>query len=158
MPSRDPKDLTLETQAKLFAFRERMDAEGIPWIITSTRRTEEEQKALYAQGRHPLNVVNDLRVKAGMAPITDKQNARPVTWTMKSKHIDGLAFDIAILKDAKPTWEEKVDVDLDAVPDYTEAGMIGEAVGLVWGGRFRNKKGLMEPDFPHFQYDEKKEA
>jgi hypothetical protein len=108
--------------------------------------------ALYAQGREPLEDVNRLRLFAGMPSITNGENARCVTWTMLSKHIINLddslpdndkarAFDFVILdKTGRPTWSDKVDIDLDKTPDYVEAGIVGEGLGLVWGGRWKRPK------------------
>jgi peptidoglycan L-alanyl-D-glutamate endopeptidase CwlK len=123
--SRKIEDLTTAMQSLAFLFAGAMAEAGVPFIFTCTRRTQEEQDELYARGR----------TKPGPK----------VTWTRKSRHIDGEAFDIAICKAGVPSWDGKVDVDLDGVPDYTEAGQIGEAIGLEWGGRWRN------PDRPHFQ-------
>ncbi|MCC6347894.1 MAG: M15 family metallopeptidase [Nitrospirales bacterium] len=117
---------SMQVLAKEFAVR--MASAGIPFMFTCTYRSSEEQSALYAQGR-----INPGRI---------------VTWTLKSKHCEGKAFDIAILKDGKPTWDVKVSVDGDTIPDYEEAGKIGEALGLVWGGRWKT------PDCPHFQVKE----
>lgn len=125
MPSRKIEDLIPEMQEKAKLFAVRMAEAGISFMFTCTRRTQAEQDALYAQGR--------------TAP------GRIVTWTTKSKHIGGKAFDIAILSNGKPTWDVKVSVDGDSIPDYQEAGKIGEAVGLRWGGRFKS------PDMPHFE-------
>jgi peptidoglycan L-alanyl-D-glutamate endopeptidase CwlK len=102
-----------------------MDAAGIPFMFTCTYRSQEEQDALYAQGR----------TKPG--PV--------VTWTRHSKHSERTAFDIAIVRDGKPVWDVKVDVDNDHVPDYLEAAKIGEEVGLLAGARWK------KPDYPHFQ-------
>lgn len=123
--SRLIKDCIPEVQEKFAAFAVRMAEAGIPFMLTCTRRTQSEQDALYAKGR--------------TAP------GPKVTWTRKSKHIEGKAFDIAILKDGKPCWDVKVDVNRDAAADYEQAGAIGESVGLRWGGRFKS------PDRPHFE-------
>mgnify|MGYP003395680363 CR=1 FL=1 len=128
MPSRKIGDLVPEMQEKALAFAGTMAEAGVPFIFTCTRRTLAEQEELYARGR----------TKPG----------RKVTWTLKSKHLDGLAFDIVICKDGIPDWDVKADVDEDGIPDYTEAGQIGEACGLVWGGRWET------PDFPHFELKE----
>lgn len=118
--SRDIKELIPEMQELYAAFNEQMEFAGIPYIVTQTRRTPEEQAALYAQGR----------TKPG----------RIVTWTLKSKHIEGKAFDIAILDGkGKPTWDTKL---------YLKPGAIGEEVGLEWGGSWQKK------DYPHFQLKE----
>lgn len=125
MASRKIADCIPEIQQKFAAFAVKMAETGIPFMLTCTRRTQEEQDALYAQGR----------TKPGPK----------VTWTRKSRHIEGRAFDIAVLRDGKPCWDVKADVNADAVPDYDQAGAIGESVGLRWGGRFT------PPDRCHFE-------
>jgi hypothetical protein len=135
--SRKIEDLVPEMQSKAREFAGRMAEVGIPFMFTRTRSTVKEQAALYAQGRRDLAEVNLLRAVVGWSPIREKENRR-VTWTMKSRHLDGEAFDIAILSDGQPTWDEKVSVNDNDEPDYLEAGQIGEAIGLTWGGRFKN--------------------
>lgn len=79
-----------------------------------------------------------------------------VTWTLKSLHIINLedqytindksnAFDFAIMKGQKPTWDIKADVNLNNLPDYREAGNLATQLGLLWGGNFKS------PDFCHVQ-------
>ena len=46
----------------------------------------------------------------------------------------------------------KIDVDLDGEADYLECGIIGESLGLQWGGRFKDSEGKPNPDFPHLQW------
>lgn len=132
MSSRKIEDLIPSMKAKAGLFAAKMAEAGIPFMFTCTARSRKEQIDLYAQGR----------TRPG--PI--------VTWTLDSNHIprpedDGgaRAFDIAILKNGKPTWDAKVDVNDDDRADYIQAGEIGESVGLRWGGRFRR------PDMPHFE-------
>lgn len=129
--SRKIEDLVPAMQEKARVFAGRMAEIGIPFMFTRTRCTKDEQTGLYAQGR----------TKPGLI----------VTWTLKSRHIDGEAFDIAILNDGKPDWRDKVSVNENDVPDYLEAGQIGESIGLEWGGRFKNNKGKPRPDAAHFQ-------
>lgn len=129
MPSRKIGDLTLEMQALAKEFCKMLVLNGIEFMITSTYRSQVEQDALYSIGR----------TKPG----------RKVTWTRHSRHTDREALDIAILKGGEIMWDAKVDVDMDSVPDYLEAGKIGEACGLVWGGRWKS------PDFPHFELPRK---
>jgi peptidoglycan L-alanyl-D-glutamate endopeptidase CwlK len=156
MASKKITDCTLSLQAKIKAFTIKMFSAGIPFIITCTARTVNEQMALYVQGRELLSDVNRLREMSGLPPIANEQNKHKVTWTLKSEHLVDLddndpnndlsrAFDIAIVRDGKPVWDIKVDVNQDQHPDYLQAGEIGESVGLCWGGRFKN------PDMPHFQ-------
>lgn len=156
MASRKIEDCVPELQEKFAAFKAAMDAAGISFILTCTARTVREQVALYAQGREKLETTNALRKIAGLPPISWMENAHKVTWTLASKHIIDLedgnaendkarAFDIAVTKDGKPVWDLKVNVNKNDLPDYDEAGRIGEAVGLRWGGRFPS------PDRPHFE-------
>lgn len=119
MASRKIEDLIPEMQELARAFQQAMADNAVEFIFTCTTRTQEEQEALYAQGR----------TKPG----------RFVTWTLKSKHIEGKAFDIAIIENGKITWSESA---------YIVAGTIGEEIGLRWGGRFKN------PDRPHFELKE----
>ena len=137
MPSKAIADLTHPVQLKYLDFEAKMMEARIPFMVTSTLRTIREQAALYAQGR----------TKPG----------KIVTWTMNSKHLprvedDGTpdegrshAFDIAIVRDGKPVWDTKVDVNEDEIPDYLQAGEIAESVGLKWGGRWKS------PDMPHME-------
>ncbi len=117
MASRSIEDLTPETQDLYHKFAVVMKAKNIHYIVTCTYRSQAEQNALFEQGRS----------KPGQI----------VTWTRKSRHTDREAFDIAILKNGKISWN---------VDDYLEAGKIGRAVGLVWGGDFKTSK-----DRPHFE-------
>jgi len=130
-------------------------------VITCVDRTYQEQTAYFAQGREKLEVTNALRKIAGLWLIDEQENTRKITWTMNSEHIINLederadndlsrAIDFAILdKNRKITWDVKVDVDEDAVPDYIECAKIGETLGF-WGG-YRFKK---TPDYPHLQLKE----
>jgi peptidoglycan L-alanyl-D-glutamate endopeptidase CwlK len=123
--SRKIEDLILEMQEKVREFAGKMAEVGIPWMLTCTYRSQDEQDKLYAQGR----------TKPG----------KKVTWVKVSRHTSRVAFDIAILKDKKPVWDIKININNNEIPDYTEAGQIGEECGLVWGGRWST------PDFPHFE-------
>jgi peptidoglycan L-alanyl-D-glutamate endopeptidase CwlK len=156
MSSRKIEDGTPELQGKYHHFSVKMAAAGIPFMLTRVACFVNEQVALYAQGREDLDKVNFLRRTAGLSPIPFTENRLPVTWTLDSKHIIDLddgnpdndksrAFDIAILKYGMPVWDLKVNVNKNDIPDYNEAGQIGESVGLKWGGRFP------KPDRSHFQ-------
>jgi len=117
MSSRLIEDLLPELQARYYFFEKKMEEAGLDFIVTCTYRSLEEQQKLYAQGR--------------------TQPGKKVTWTLQSKHIERKAFDIAMMKNGKITWDTK---------DYIEPGRIGESVGLEWGGSWKKSK-----DFPHFQ-------
>lgn len=123
--SRKVSELTPEMQEKAAAFAVKMAEHGIPFMFTCTYRSQEEQDVLFSQGRATPGKI--------------------VTWTRNSLHTKRIAFDIAVLRDGKPIWDVKVDVDADGLGDYYEAGEVGESVGLVWGGRWK------KPDYAHFQ-------
>jgi peptidoglycan L-alanyl-D-glutamate endopeptidase CwlK len=118
--SRSYVDLCPEMRELFITFYLAMFKAGIHFILTCTRRSKAEQEALYKQGR--------------------SKPGKIVTWTRHSKHLTGEAFDIAILKHGKITWEPE---------DYVKAGEIGESIGLEWGGRWEKK------DLVHFQLSKK---
>lgn len=126
--SRKIEDLVPEAQVLFHEFAMKMHDAGIQFIVTCTFRSQAEQDNLYAQGR--------------------TMPGRKVTWTRNSRHTSRKAFDIAIIRDGKVCWDIKADVNENEIPDYTEAGRIGESVGLVWGGNWKT------PDYPHFQLKE----
>lgn len=80
---------------------------GIRVRVTSTRRSAEEQRRLYAQGR------------TEPGPI--------VTWTLNSAHVSGRAFDVTV--DGAPEYDDD--------PDAWEIlGELGQGMGLDWGGAY----------------------
>jgi len=156
MASRDIKDCCPELQEKYLDFFNKMEFAGITFALTSTSRNIVEQMALFVQGRLDFLDVNRFRWIANLPMLKDPGENKIVTWTLKSEHVTNLfdpdlnndcsrAFDIAILKEGKITWDLKVSVNKNEIPDYEEAGVIGEQCGLVWGGRWK------KPDYPHFQ-------
>lgn len=90
--------------------------QGIEFKVICGYRSQSEQDRLYAQGR--------------TIP------GRKVTWTRNSKHTQGKAFDVAVIKDGKITWERK---------DYEVIGKLGKSLGLTWGGDWKCK------DMGHFE-------
>ncbi len=146
--SRDINNLTSSMQLKYFAFKIAMEKAGLKYMVTSVDRTILEQIALYAQGRLSVAEVNNFRSIAGLPMIKESMNVK-VTWTLNSKHVTNMfdedlnndksfAFDIAILKDNQPIWDLKANVNQNSLPDYEEAGKIGESIGLRWGGHFND--------------------
>jgi len=102
---------------------------GIPVIVASGARTYEEQEAIYAQGR--------------TAPGAIVTHARPG----ESWHNFGLAVDFAFIDPSVAGGMGKVIWPWPSDPAMWERlGVIGEALGLVWGGRFA------QVDRPHFEY------
>jgi len=161
MASRDINLLVPELREKYYEFDRLMRSKGIDYIVTCTARTILEQMALYVQGRLPADEVVKFREVAGMrTDVPLASLTRKVTWTLNSRHVTNMfdkdldndlarAFDIAIIKHEGDRqialWNLKADVNDNDIPDYEEAGSIGESVGLVWGGRWKPR------DLCHFQ-------
>lgn len=142
-----------------YDFAASMDKAGVKYKITSTARDITEQMALFVQGRLPIEVVNRFRSIVGLYALQKDSENKIVTWTLNSKHVTNYfdknfdnnysrAFDIVLFKSGRVHWDIKVDVNDNEIHDYLEAGLIGESVGLVWGGRFS------KPDYVHFQMKE----
>jgi peptidoglycan L-alanyl-D-glutamate endopeptidase CwlK len=120
--SRKIEDLIHTLRAKYAIFEFRMQDAEIDFIVTCTRRTQAEQDALWEQGRSKPGLV--------------------VTWTKRSKHIEGKAFDICIMENGKPDWKV-------SNPKWTRAGKIGTDIGLDWAGNW-----IQHTEYPHFQLKE----
>jgi len=82
---------------------------GIQVMIITTSRTVEEQAE---------------HVKDG------------TSWTMQSKHLTGDAIDLAPLKSYQLDGPDAIEWDGDH-PAYAAMGRMGEDLGLVWGGRWK---------------------
>lgn len=108
MPSRSIDDLIPRTADKCRRFVSACFDAGIGVIITSTYRSQDEQDALYAQGR----------TKPG----------KRVTNAKESYHTFRVAFDFVPIVNGKAVWDDaKV---------WTRCGALAESVGLEWGGRW----------------------
>ena len=89
----------------------------IPVVIINTLRTPDEQAALLANGH---------------------------SWTQNSRHLTGHAIDVCLVAQWELHGAQKLDWDgTDA--DWARLGDIGEALGLVWGGRWTQR------DLGHFE-------
>ncbi|QUE85604.1 M15 family metallopeptidase [Exiguobacterium alkaliphilum] len=103
---------------------------GLEVRLTSGYRSEDEQNALYAQGRsEPGQIVTN--AKAG-----------------QSYHNYGLAVDFVIIHDNRADYDLSSDHNRSGVPDWQELGELGKALGFEWGGDWRDF-----PDYPHLQMD-----
>lgn len=98
---------------KCLAFIEACKNAGLDVLITCTIRTCEEQNHLYASGRTRKGSI-----------LTNLQGGQ-------SKHNFGLAFDFCIMTAGKCDWTN--------TGAFTQAGIIGENLGLLWAGRWRGK-------------------
>ena len=93
------------------------------------------------QGIHVL-IVDTLRT-----PAEHAENLRKgVSWTTRSKHLDGDAIDVCPYEiytlapgGDKLAWNAAHSV-------WEKIGLLGEALGLRWGGRWKQK------DYGHFEY------
>lgn len=119
--SRNIDDLHPAVARMCREFVKRCDEAGIDVIITSTYRSNEEQAALYAQGR----------TKAGPR-VT---NAAPG----QSWHNWRCAFDFVPMVNGKADWNN--------IMTFGKCGEIAESVGLEWAGRWRKFKELAHCQF-----------
>ena len=125
-------------------FLHRLDADmgDDQYIVFEGRRTKAVQTAYFAQGRQPLEEVNRLRQLAGLWLIRSEKDNRTITWTMNSRHIEGLAMDVLPV-DGKgnPTW------DLAHFRSRFETILIcGRAAGLICGADW-----TPNTDWPHYE-------
>jgi len=112
------KGLNPELESKVLPLIESMEAKGHPVFISSGYRSPLQQNKLYEKGR----------TKKG-AIVT---NARP-GW---SWHNWGRAVDFAFK--GEDSWAES--------HPWNILGLVGECLGLEWGGRWKSFK-----DRPHFE-------
>ncbi len=118
----------------------------IPFVITSTMRTDAEQIALFAQGRQSLDAVNALRLKAVMPLLPANENTYTVTKcdgiNNKSRHQSGRAIDI-VPADSRgsPYWPDNGDKAWQPIIETMEK------YGFESGSKWKDF-----PDFPHFEW------
>jgi len=130
--------LNLRSEKNLMGVDERLVkvvrkiAEDHEILVIEGLRTKERQEQLYAQGR----------TKPG--PI--------VTWTLESKHLDGLAVDVVMPVDGKIDWNNAnsfVEVGFLMMNAAKELG-VALRWGYDWDGDLKlREKG--ENDGPHFE-------
>ena len=136
-------ELNSAAQPTFNAFLRCLDAElgDEQYIVFEGRRSARIQEAYYAQGRKSLDEVNELRKLAGLYLLRSERDNYTITWTLKSKHIEGLAMDVVPLDEAgNPTW------DLAHYQKQFEIIRVcGKAAGLVCGADWDT------PDWPHYE-------
>jgi peptidoglycan LD-endopeptidase CwlK len=113
-----------------------LGASGV--VVIETIRQLVTQMAYYARGRMDTDDVRSMFYAAKLWELSDMEAKQKVTWTLKSKHIDGQAIDIAPIRNGRVWWGAP-----DAV--WQRMGEIGKLNGLAWGGDWKNK------DTPHFE-------
>lgn len=140
MASRDLKYLHREMIPKVQSWLHLCEQNGIHILVTCTYRSPDEQAALHAQGRSALFLVNELRKRVALPPITETANQKKVTNAKPgdSAHnfelSDGTpastAVDFVPLIGGKPEW------DADS-PLWEKCGELAEQCGLEWSGRWK---------------------
>jgi hypothetical protein len=136
------EDLAPDVQPKARDFLSRIP---IRYAVTSTRRTVDEQLALFAQGKGQLALTNALRARARLSPIGDLQNKTSITECdgviRLSSHQGGRALDVVPADEhGNPTWPAAED------PRWLQIAAAGKAAGFTWGGDWTDF-----PDRPHYE-------
>ncbi len=89
----------------------------------------------------PVLIVDTLRTRA-----EQEQNIKTgVSWTKNSKHLTGEAIDVCPYDVYQLHGADKLQWN-GSDPVWQQIGVIGEALGLRWGGRWTVK------DMGHFEY------
>ena len=113
---------------------------GVRLRFAYTSRTNEEQNALFAQGRTKLFDASGKRVGI----VTQSKAGQSI-------HNYHLAFDIVLLLDKnndgvfESATYEMLDFDKDGKADWLEVVEYFKSLGFVWGGDWKFK------DAPHFE-------
>ena len=141
--SRMLKDLDLRAQPVFENFLRYLD-EALgenQYIVFEGRRSVKTQEAYYAQGRKSLEEVNALRKQAGLYLLRSEKDNYTITWTLKSKHIEGLAMDVLPV-DGKgnPTWDLA-----HFQPQFNIIRNCGKEAGLICGADWK------PADWPHYE-------
>lgn len=125
---RDLDDLSPLVRSQVDAWLAANAAAGDDVLVTCTKRSAEDQAALWARGRDANGVVVDRK-----AVVTD---AKP--W--QSAHQYGMAVDFAPLVNGKLDWN-------GSDPIWDRVGARAVACGLEWAGT----PGFPFPEQPHVQ-------
>ena len=101
------------------------------------------QEAYFAQGRQALAEVNVLRTAAGLYLLRSERDNYIITWTLKSKHIDGKAMDVLPTDGAgNPTWDLAHYINI-----FKLIRECGRDAGLECGADWPKPN----TDWPHYQ-------
>jgi hypothetical protein len=152
MASRDLNDLKPLMRQRIVLFEAQLEKDGLHFHRSCVLRSQAEHDALWMRGRYPLEVVNAAYKKAGLAPITEKENEREVTWVRTSRHtpkpgetqVDAVDYYQEVK--GRASYDLKVDADFDNIPDWKEFVRIAWQCGLEAGANWEKK------DWPHVQW------
>ena len=127
----------------------KLEKNGFRYSIPETLRTIAVQEAYYAQGRKPLEEINELRRKAGLYLLGEAEGKRIITWTMESAHLIGRAADIVPVVGEKIPWA----ITAENAGLWLAFGRLGQEAGLEWGGAWTplDQHGIGR-DAPHYQF------
>lgn len=137
----DPQIRSKATEAyQLMNESARLKALGVSAVaISETKRDLAVQMAYYSRSRmRDINDVKKMYKAAGLYIPTDQECITANTWTLTSKHLQGLAVDFVPMRNGLLWWTAPVTI-------WEEMGRIGKSCGLKWGGDWKNK------DCPHFE-------
>ena len=141
MPSRSLKDLATELREIAEEFKQQGLEAGIEILIYCTYRSNAEQDVEYAKGRTVSSGINvSKKLPLGSVVTHAKGGQSMHNCTDLQGNPSSKAFDCVPMKNNICQWK-----DLES---YDIMGEIGEGLGLVWGGRWKQK------DRPHFQLEE----
>lgn len=100
----DIESLDPRMQPAVRKYLRRLAEDGIPAMVLEARRSPQVQMAYYSRGRAPAELVKAFFAFCDLWAISDAEVAVSNTKTLYSKHLDGLAVDIAPTKNGKPWW------------------------------------------------------
>lgn len=119
--------------------------------VIETKRSQAVQSAYYAQGREPLESVNQLRKIAGIYPLTEEQNKKTITKVQLLKsdesHGAGLAMDVMPEDgfDSDIMYWNKIGDTVELARQLFSKRLEELNAVLVWGGNWKMK------DKPHIE-------
>ena len=102
-------------------------------------RTYRRQEELYARGR-----TTEQLIEKGIVGIEGRPDKSRITWTLKSCHMTGRAFDIYCYFDGRANWDLKY---LEPIARHLQEVALKYGVILNWGQDLWGKDGA------HFQID-----
>lgn len=132
MSSRKIDDCSIKMQAALMEFELQLQGAGISFVRACTYRSNDEQQALYDQGRKKPGYIVTWAMP-GQSPHNDTEDGKPAS----------NAADYYPLINGKLAGD-RTDVELAL---WAKMGQIATACGLEWGGNWTARK----KDKPHFQ-------
>lgn len=125
---------------------------GFPkFILAEVYRSNDVQRALYAQGREKVAIVNKLRMAAKLAQITETENRRKVTnskpGTSEHNKYPSRAIDILFIDGKKIVEDQKAYM---ALARFIRSKYPAVTWGADWNKNWKTSDERFI-DMPHFQ-------